>query len=186
MIDRADGGGLRVLSRASNGEAVVDWVGAIPSGVLAKEWRLFAEYGALKLGIDCCAGGNDMAASGCPGPIKFDEGRAEATRRSKTWLMVWRDCLRSLIAIAFGLSLGCRWSSGCGSSGIESNSQNESRIGEHAGEEPTDVTMVRWPDDMYDRRLVLSLRASSCLPSWEMKLAVELSSKDRSRAARSS
>lgn len=127
-----------------------------------------------------------MAASGCPGPAKLDEGRAEATRMSKTWLMVWRDCLRSLMARAFGRSLGCGWSSGCGSSGMVSYSQNESRIGEQAGEEPTEVTMVRWPDDMYDRRLVLSLRASSCLPSWEMKLAVELSSNDRSRAARSS
>ncbi len=180
-MDKADGGGLRALIRVSKGD-VVTCTGGMPRGVLTKEFRLPALWGTLKLGVDCWAGAKGRTASGCPGFEYVDNGRDPATRMSKTWLIVCNDCLRSIMAIALGRNRGCDCSSRCGRSGMESNSPNESRIGEHAGDEPTDVTMVRWPDEMKDRRLALSLRASSCLPSWEIKLAVELSSKDWSRA----
>lgn len=42
------------------------------------------------------------------------------------------------------------------------------RTGEHGGDELSDVTIVRWPDEMYEKRLpALSRRFSSWRPSWE-------------------
>lgn len=59
--------------------------------------------------------------------------------------MVCIDLRRSLIAAAFGLG---RTSSVEIFEGKSSKLGKVSRLGEVAGDEPFDVTRVRWPDDI--------------------------------------
>ena len=79
------------------------------------------------------------------------------------------DLLRSLMAAAFGLG---RTSSIEIFGGKSSKLGMLSRVGEVAGEEPWEVINVRWPEDTYENRWVLSLRLSSCRPSCDLMLLV--------------
>lgn len=161
MIARAVGGGLRVLERLGivgyEKGAGIGSKDKEPTG-LVREYRLLTPWGTLKFGMVRGAAVTGLLVSEFQELVQVDRGLkfcAEAARISARprWFAVCKDCLLSLMAAAFGLSRGCGCicSSSNDSSDTEKSSlwlANESRIGEHAGDDPADVTTVRWPDDI--------------------------------------
>lgn len=77
------------------------------------------------------------------------------------------DLLRSLIAEALGLG---RMSS-LDTLGASSKLGALFRVGDVAGDESREVISVRCPEDIYEN-LLLSLKLSSCRPSWDVMLLV--------------
>lgn len=149
------GGGESVLTRVEN--------------------RRLEELGTLKFGDN-------------PDTI-VDWGRAERSvagaGSSTKGLMVCMDLRRSTMAEALGRSLESTLPTSiwrrCDSSEDEGKL---SAVGEQAGDEPADVTIVRWPEEMQDRRLPLLRKLSNCCPSCDtMLLVADMPSIDCSRMA---
>lgn len=77
---------------------------------------------------------------------------------------------RSLIAAAFGRIVDSLGNLNSSIDGMASNPGCDVRVGEAVGVESSVVIMVRWPDDIYEKRLDPSLRLSNCSSACETTL----------------